>query len=154
MILPDLTCSRTDTKDPTLTGSGDPSAVVTLSIDGQSPVTTTADALGAWNYTPSGLAGGNHTVMVAETDIAGNTGTASLSFLLDTTPPTPAITNEVLSNGKVTLTGTTAEANDSVSVYDGSNLLGTVTTNSSDNWKFVTGTVCPCLYRNRDRSRG
>jgi len=93
-----------------------------------------------------GLPDGAHTVVASETDVAGNTGTASLTFTLDTTPPIPTITNEVLSQGKVTLTGTTAEANDSVSVYEGSTLLATVLTDSNDNFKFVTGTVSNTVH--------
>jgi Ca2+-binding RTX toxin-like protein len=65
---------------------------------------------------------------------------------LDTNPPAAAIGNEVLSNGKVTLTGTTAEANDNISVYDGSTLLGTAATNSDGTWSFTTGNVSNAVH--------
>ena len=42
-----------------------------------------ADAAGAWSFTPSGLADGAHTLTASQTDLAGNTGTATLSFTLD-----------------------------------------------------------------------
>jgi Ca2+-binding RTX toxin-like protein len=93
-----------------------------------------------------GVSDGVHTIIASEADAAGNAGTTSLTFTLDTTPPVPIIANEILSQGKVTLTGATAEANDSVSVYDGSKLLGTVPTDSNDNWKFVTGTVSNTVH--------
>jgi YVTN family beta-propeller protein len=90
---------------------------------------------------------GTKTVLVHQTNPAHATSNdSSLTFVLDTTPPVPTIANEVLSQGKVTLTGTTAEANDSVSVYDGSTLLGTVLTDSNDNFKFVTGTVSNTVH--------
>ena len=43
-----------------------------------------ADASGAWTFAPVGLADGSHTVVASETDAAGNVGSASLTFLLDT----------------------------------------------------------------------
>ena len=51
--------------------------------------TTTADGGGAWNFTPAGLglADGTYLLTATETDLAGNTGSASLSFTLDTTAP-------------------------------------------------------------------
>jgi hypothetical protein len=76
------------TNDPTLTGSGDANAVVSLTIDGKSSATTVAaDGNGSWAFTPTGLADGRHTVIASETDAAGNTGTATLTFTLDTVAP-------------------------------------------------------------------
>ena len=60
---------------------------------------------------------------------------------IDTTPPIPVIKSEILSNSQVTLTGTTAEAHDTISVYDGTTLLGTTLTSSSGTWSFTTGNV-------------
>jgi hypothetical protein len=42
-------------------------------------------------YTTAALADGNHAITVRGTDAAGNTGTASRSFSIDTVPPTIAI---------------------------------------------------------------
>ena len=84
--------------------------------------------------------------MASEADAAGNTGTASLTFTLDTTAPVPVITSEVLSSGKVTLTGTTAEANDAIAVYDGTTLLGTTATASNGTWSFTTGKVSNVVH--------
>jgi YVTN family beta-propeller protein len=140
----DTGLSSTDhiTNDSTLTGSGDPNAVVHFSVDGvATTATVSADSSGHWTFVPTGLSDGAHTIIAAETDLAGNVGTASLAFTLDTTAPVPTITNETLTNGKVTLAGTTAEANDIISVYDGSSLLGTVKTDSNGNWNFITGRV-------------
>ena len=67
--------------------------MVHFTIDG-SPIATTvtADAQGTWSFTPAGLADGAHTIVASQTDGFGNTGTASLSFTLDTTAPAVAIT--------------------------------------------------------------
>ena len=84
------------TSNDALSGTGLASTVVHFSIDGSAIATTvTADATGAWSFTPSGLSDGAHTIVASQTDSFGNTGTASLSFTLDTTAPTggtPALT--------------------------------------------------------------
>ena len=74
------------TSDPSLSGSGDSDATVHFTVDGAPMVTTvTADGAGHWTFMPSGLADGSHTIVASETDAAGNTGSASLTFTLDTT---------------------------------------------------------------------
>ena len=80
------------TKDATLTGSGDANAVVHFTVDG-SPIanTATADGSGAWTFAPTGLADGQHTIVASETDAAGNTGTTSLTFTLDTIANAPGV---------------------------------------------------------------
>ena len=57
------------------------------SIDGAEPVqVATADAYGAWSFTPV-LADGDRSITVTETDLAGNSASASLDFTLDTVAP-------------------------------------------------------------------
>ncbi|MCK1531850.1 hypothetical protein IVB15_30225, partial [Bradyrhizobium sp. 182] len=84
------------TANPALSGTGLANTVVHLTIDGVlSTITATADAQGAWSFTPSTLADGPHTIVASQTDTFGNTGSASLSFTLDTTAPsggTPDLT--------------------------------------------------------------
>jgi Ca2+-binding RTX toxin-like protein len=148
-LFSDTGSSSTDkiTSNDELTGSGDPNAVVHFTVDGKAiAATATANASGVWTFTPSGLADGVHTIVASEIDAAGNTGTASLTFTLDTTAPVPVITSEVLSNGKVTLTGTTGEANGTISVYDGTTLLGTTTTASNGTWSFTTAKVSNVVH--------
>ena len=81
------------TSSDALSGTGLANTVVHFTIDG-SPIATTvtADAQGTWSFTPAGLADGPHTIVASQTDGFGNTGTASLSFTLDTTAPAVAIT--------------------------------------------------------------
>jgi len=52
--------------------------------------TSTADASGHWSFTPT-LTDGAHTIVATETDTAGNTANATLSFTLDTTIATPTL---------------------------------------------------------------
>ncbi|WP_342119052.1 Ig-like domain-containing protein [Pseudoduganella sp. OTU4001] len=59
----------------------DADAVRVITVDGQ-PVAS---------YNPAGLADGAHTVMVTDTDAAGNTAQASLSFTLDRVVATPTV---------------------------------------------------------------
>jgi len=87
----DTGASRSDlvTSNASLTGSGNPNAVVQFLVDGAAiTAAATADASGKWTFTPPGLPDGQHTIVASETDSAGNTGTASLTFTLDTTSPT------------------------------------------------------------------
>ena len=49
--------------------------------------TTTANASGAWSFTPAGLGQGTQTITASETNGAGNTTTASITFTLDTVAP-------------------------------------------------------------------
>jgi len=65
---------------------------VHFTVDGAAiAATATANASGAWAFTPSGLADGAHTIVASETNAAG-TGTGSLSFTLDTHAPAPVFT--------------------------------------------------------------
>ena len=82
------------------------------------------------------------------TDSAGNNATFSGTLTpagmlqIDTTPPAaPVIANDTINGNKsVSLTGT-AEANSTVTVYDGSTALGTTTANASGAWSYTTGTL-------------
>ncbi|SJZ33110.1 Ig-like domain (group 3) [Enhydrobacter aerosaccus] len=133
----DTGSSATDkiTSNAALTGTADAGATVHFSLDGSAIATTAiANANGVWSYTPTGLADGTHTIVASETNAAGVTGSASLTFALDTHAPVPVITGGVLANGQVTLTGTTGEANDTISVYDGYTWLGFATTGGNGAW--------------------
>src|SRR6266513_218239 len=85
-LVNDTGISTTDrvTSNPALAGSGDANATVHFTIDGTPlAATVTADAFGNWRYTPAGLADGTHTIVTSETDAAGQTGAAWLTFILD-----------------------------------------------------------------------
>ena len=80
--------------------------------------TTIASASGAWSYTPTGLANGAHTLVASETDAAGNTGSASLAFTLDTTAPNaPVIISDATTSATTLIVGGTAEAGSAVKLF-------------------------------------
>ena len=82
-----------------------------------------------------------------DTDAAGTSAASSaLAVTVDTIAPTPAFANLVHnSSGTVTLSGT-SEANSSVSIYDGTTDLGTVTTAANGAWSFTTGKLSTAVH--------
>ena len=121
----------------TLTGTATANSTVTVYSGAISLGTTVADGNGAWNFTASGLSNGVHSFTATET-ISGNTSASStaLSVTIDTVAPVvPTIASfstdsnvagdGITNDNTLTLTGT-AEANATVKVYDGANLLGSV----------------------------
>ena len=85
-------------------------------------------------------------------DGAGNAANLSLTGLaqggpqIDTTAPdAPVISGDVVSTNVVTLTGT-AEANSTVTVFNGTTQLGTATVNGSGAWSFATGSLANGNY--------
>jgi hypothetical protein len=147
-LVADTGSSGTDqiTSNPTVTGTGEANTVVTIkAVDGATLGMVTADDAGAWSFTPIGLADGAHTLTATQTDLAGNTGTATLSFTLDRTAPTVSIalvsdtgisaSDNITSNPAVTGTG---EANAVVTIkaVDGAT-LGMVTADDAGSWGFT-----------------
>ena len=147
-LVADTGASSSDkvTSNAALSGTGDANAVVHFTVDGTAIAqTVTANSSGVWSFTPTGLADGSHTIVASETDSAGNTGTSTLTFTLDTTAP--AVTDHLSSDtgssssDKVTssdaLTGT-GDANAVVHfTVDGTAVAQTVTANSSGVWSFT-----------------
>ena len=128
----------------TLTGAGDANAVVHFVVDGGAIAdTATADAGGHWSFTPSGLVDGAHTVVASETDLAGNTGSASLTFTLQTEP---TFTGMVPANGSVLLAGNAGEAGDVVEIYDGSNWIGGTTTDANGAWSYTASAASNVIH--------
>ncbi len=135
-----------DTTDDTLVGTGDANAVVEFIIDGvTSSKTVTADSTGAWSFAPTGLALGAHTIEAVETDLAGNTGNASVSFTLESATP-PVTVALVSDTGASATDGVTSD--DSLSgkadpnsvmtlTIDGKAVAATITANSSGIWTYT-----------------
>ena len=79
-------------------------------------------------------------------DGAGNAASLSLSGLtqsgpqIDTvTPPAPIVISDKVIGGRVVLSGTYAQGDTTISVYDGTSLLGTTTNGANGNWVYTTG---------------
>jgi hypothetical protein len=85
---------------------------------------------------------GAKSVLVRQTDVAGNTSTSTpnpFAFTLDNTAPTAPILNGFrnVSGSTLTLTGT-AEAGSTVGILSGNSTLGTAVANSNGSWSFDT----------------
>jgi hypothetical protein len=126
------------TSNPALAGTAGANAVVTLKIGATTLGTTTATALGAWAFTPTGLSQGANTI-VASTPGAST----SLTFTLDSVAPsvTEKLANDTGTAGDnittdPTLTGT-GDANAVVTLKEGSTTLGSATANASGVWSFL-----------------
>ncbi|MBI5311121.1 MAG: hypothetical protein HZB14_08905, partial [Actinobacteria bacterium] len=133
----------TDTT-PTLTGTAEASSTVSV-YDGVTLLgTTTADGSGNWTYTPAlPLAQGSHSFTATAADAAGNDSVASnqVDVTIDSiAPAAPVITSPAdgtyTSDTTPTISGT-AEANSTITVYDGVVALGTTTADGSGNWSFT-----------------
>ncbi len=145
--------TSTNDSTPQLTGTAEAGAIITV-YDGANIIgTTTVDTEGLWSFTTSTLTNGAHALSVTVTDLAGNISPASTSvnFIVDTLAPAAATNlvvtnndatpNTVIPNGGSTNDSTPllsglAEANSTVTIYDGTTVLGTVIANGSGNWSY------------------
>ena len=149
------TDNLTNDTTPTLTGTAEANATITMYDGGVSIGTVTADGSGNWSFTTGALTAGSHSLTATATDTAGGISGASaaLTLSIDTsisTPPAPDLTvasdlgisnsDNLTSDTTPTLSGT-AEANATVTLYDGATLLGTATANSSGNWSFTSNAL-------------
>jgi hypothetical protein len=148
------TDSLTNDATPTLTGTAEAGAVVTI-MDGATTLgTVTANDAGAWSFTATSLAEGNHRLSTFATDAAGNTGSGSLLVIsVDTSAPGIysidldtssdnglSVIDNITSVTTPTLSGT-AEPGAIVTINDGATVLGTVTVGDSGAWSFTTGSL-------------
>lgn len=149
--------STNDTQ-PTFQGTAEPGSTVTLYDGGLAVGSVVVGTDGSWSLSPDNpLGNGSHNLTVTATDAAGNEGpSAAFSLTVDTQAPSAPIISSVtddvapnsgsLSNGqstndtRPTLTGT-AEANSTVSIFDGTTLLGTVQADGTGAWTFTPTTA-------------
>ncbi|WP_417068916.1 Ig-like domain-containing protein [Niveibacterium terrae] len=144
----------TSVSAPTITGTAEAGSAVTLYEGATVLGTTTADGSGNWSFTSSALTDGSHNLTAKATDAAGNVSAAgSLTLSVDTVAPAvPTLnlsaasdsgasnTDRITSVSAPTITGT-AEAGSSVTLYEGSTVLGTTTADSSGNWSITSSVV-------------
>ncbi len=135
---------RVATTTPSVTGTAEANATVTVFIDGVSAGTTTANASGNWTFTTAVLSEASHTVRATATDSVGNVSTSSNTntFTVDATPPAaPVVTAPA--NGSRTASTTpsisgTAEAGSLVTVIIDGVSAGSTTANASGAWTFTS----------------
>ena len=87
-LLSDTGSSSTDkiTSNPAVEGRGDANTLVTIREGGTTLGTAMTDSTGLWSFPPTSLDAGAHTLTATQTDLAGNTGSATLNFTYDKTP--------------------------------------------------------------------
>ncbi|MRW94010.1 DUF4347 domain-containing protein [Duganella sp. FT80W] len=148
----------TSVNTPEITGSAEAYATVRLyDSDGVTLLgSTSADSAGHWSITSNILSDGSHTLILRQTDAAGNLSSASggLVVVIDTAaaaPATPALasasdsgtTGDGITNvAAPTITGS-AEANAAITLYDtdGVTVLGSANANSNGVWSIVSSTL-------------
>jgi hypothetical protein len=145
---PDISTPATDisTQDlrPTIGGTAEPGALITV-YDGASSIgTTTASGSGVWSFTPtSDLSEAAHPLRVTATDEAGNTSGYSntRTITVDLTAPSAPVIDSPATDVSTTSVrppiGGNAEANSEVTVYDGATAIGTTTADGSGDWSFT-----------------
>ena len=140
------------------TGTGEPFAIVTVTLVGTGPVgTATVDGFGNWTAAYSGapLAPGVYSFTAAAVDLAGNAGVDSAPYVVDTALSSPTFvgittdtgvssTDQITSDTTLSLNGT-APAGSTVSVTRaGVGVVGTAAADGVGNWVFnYTGTTLP-----------
>jgi hypothetical protein len=153
----------TNVKLPVLAGSG---AEAGATIEVYEATTklgqATADSGGAWSFTsPGELAAGKHSLTVRQIDLAGNTSAASAprEITIDAgaaAPDAPKLAHASdtgkLDNDAVTklttptITGSGAEANARIEVYDGGVLLAKTAADGDGAWSITAGTLGAGLH--------
>jgi len=127
--------SNTDliTSDGYVTLSGtvsDVAGVASVEVfDGKADLGPATISNGAWTFSTL-LSEGTHSLYAVATDNVGLTTTTPTqpTIVVDTTPPTPFMSDAIKNSNN------RSEANSTVSVFDGTKPLGTVTADSSGNW--------------------
>lgn len=149
----------TDDTRPTLSGTGEVGATITVYDNGTLLGTTTVGSGGTWSFTPGrDLTPGSHSLTATATDPAGNTGPTSTGWnvVVDTTAPgIPVISTVADNSGSVTgnlalgqptddttptLSGT-SEINAIIHVYDKGVEIGQTQADSTGKWSFTPGTA-------------
>jgi Bacterial Ig-like domain/FG-GAP-like repeat len=127
-------------KAPVLTGTAEAGLTVSIFEGSKLLGSTTPGPKGAWSFTPV-LADGKHTLVIKQTDAAGNLGSSTLTLLVKTTSST---LTALLANdtGKLSTDGITSDssltgkggAGDTISVFEGTTAVATTTVNIGGTW--------------------
>jgi len=133
----------TNTSTPTVTGSCEANATVTLMVDGTAVTpTATCDNNGTYSITPdNNLSDGNKTFIVSQIDRNGDRNPTSISIqvIIDTIPPTQPIVNSVVDRNSSTPTVTgSCEAGATVTLMvDGTAVTPTATCDSNGTYSIT-----------------
>ncbi|WP_051485426.1 Ig-like domain-containing protein [Nocardioides sp. J54] len=141
-IDPTLDGLLTDDDTPTISGTGEPGATVTVTTDsGQELGSAVVGADGTWSFDAAPMADGPHTLTAVQVDAVGNTSAASapVTITIDTVVEPPVVdppTEPVTTDTTPTVTGT-AEPGATVTVSVDGEVVGTATANGDGEWSFT-----------------
>ncbi|SDE56494.1 Ig-like domain (group 3) [Massilia sp. PDC64] len=142
----------TKVKTPTFSGTAEGLSRVTLyDTDGTTALgSTQADAHGNWSLAASPLADGAHVLTVRQVDVAGNESAASpaLTVTVDATAPAAPAAPQLQAQSDTDTVGDgityavpviegTAAANDLVTLYDGTTVVGTTHADAHGHWSIA-----------------
>ncbi len=151
----------TNVKTPTLTGTAETGSTVAL-YDGTTLMGTALATGGNWSILSTAvLADGVHSITAKATDVAGNVGlvSAALSLTVDSVAPTapsiptlaPGSDNGVSTTDNITSIVTptfmgNAAANSTVTLYDGTVVLGTALASATGAWSITSPTLANGMH--------
>ena len=128
-----------------LTGAAVANGTVLVFDNGTEVGTATANASGVWTFATGSLAGGTNSFTGMAVDASGDVSalSAALKVNISAAPSAASVTVPIIfdysitSTNQVVLTGT-AEANTTVSIFNGTSLLGTATASASGAWTYTS----------------
>ncbi|MBZ6410515.1 MAG: Ig-like domain-containing protein, partial [Kalamiella piersonii] len=165
-LLPGAT---TDDSTPTLSGQAPASSLVSV-YDGDTLLgTVTAAQDGSWRFTTPALSDGQHNLTATVTDAAGNVSTPTDAFALTVDAGAPPATSSLvvtddsgstlvqLANGDSTRDATPVQsgvttAGALVTLYNGDQVLGSVTADANGQWSFTPNALTDGSYAFRAAS--
>ena len=144
---------------PLIVGTGQPGAIVTVTIDGKVVGSATVAADKSWSVqTTEPLTDGLHNVIASQKDAAGQSSpdTGKFPFTVDTQAPADSafkgtddvglVTGDIAQNSTIddstpTFTNTKpANPGDIIKIYDKGQEIGSTTVDQNGNWTFTPGT--------------
>ncbi|KAI9549714.1 putative cell wall protein AWA1-like [Daphnia sinensis] len=135
----------TNDNTPTITGRAPAGSVVTIR-DGSAVLgTTTADANGAWSFTPAALAEGSHSFTASASVNGSSTTTSAFTVVVDTVVPTVVVAADktnLANSEEITVRFTLSEDSTDFTLVDVRPVNGTLT-NLQGSGKNYTATFKP-----------
>ncbi|MBH9724144.1 hypothetical protein JAO10_27800 [Burkholderia contaminans] len=122
---------------PTVSGRGDPGSTIHLLVDGVAVGTVVVGANGTWSFAlTQPLRDGEYRLTArASNEVGLSIPSTSYGIQVDVTPPSQPKIDAATQGAQPTLSGH-AEAYSTVSIYDGTTLLGTTKTGIDGTWTF------------------
>ena len=135
---------------PTITGTGVNGNIITL-FEGSTSIGTSTVAGGTWSITTPALNNGTYVITANATDIFGQVSGLSPSQILVINiviPIQPIISTNITpisTDTTPTITGT-GFIGDTITLFAGSNSIGTATVNGSGEWSIISSTLSDGTY--------